>query len=89
VEKTNGLGVYNLRARMYQPASGTFIREDPVGGSPSYAFASGRPTVNDFVWAMYAVLVPVVSFLQVRILVRREEKGAQPGAEDGGGSTAR
>jgi RHS repeat-associated protein len=37
-------GAYDLRARMYDPGTGSFLQSDPIGRSPSYAFASGDPT---------------------------------------------
>jgi RHS repeat-associated protein len=36
---------YDLRARMYDPGTGSFLQADPAGSSPGYTFASGRPTV--------------------------------------------
>ncbi len=39
-------GLYNLRARQYDPASGRFLSADPVENQGSaYAFAGARPTV--------------------------------------------
>jgi RHS repeat-associated protein len=42
-------GLYHLRARQYDPASGRFTRTDPVENSASgsqYAYVSDRPTVS-------------------------------------------
>jgi len=44
-QDTATTGSYDLRARMYDPGTGSLLQPDPVGSSPSYAFASGRPTV--------------------------------------------
>jgi RHS repeat-associated protein len=50
-EQTDATGLYYLRARQYDPATGRFTRADPadqtVAGSQisSYAYASDRPTI--------------------------------------------
>jgi len=44
-------GLYHLRARQYNPVTGTFLRADPAGQVPdnraisAYAYAGNRPTV--------------------------------------------
>jgi RHS repeat-associated protein len=49
VDATTGL--YDLRARMYDPAAGRFLQQDPIEHSlltplsASYAYVNGRPTV--------------------------------------------
>ncbi len=44
-QDTSTTGSYNLRGRMYDPGTGTFLQDDAVSASPSYEFASGRPTI--------------------------------------------
>ena len=37
-------GIYDYRARQYDPATGRFLSEDPVPASNSYVYAAGIPT---------------------------------------------
>jgi RHS repeat-associated protein len=38
-------GFVDLRAREYDPATGTFLTPDPIGKSPDYTFADGNPAM--------------------------------------------
>jgi RHS repeat-associated protein len=39
-------GFTNLRARLYDPATASFLTQDPIGASPDYSFASANPAMN-------------------------------------------
>lgn len=55
-------GFVNLRARMYDPATASFLSADPIGSRPDYTFGGGNPAmfsdpsglnpVGDALWEM-------------------------------------
>jgi len=59
---TGTTGFVDLRARMYDSTTGSFLTADPAGRYPDYSFASGNPamfsdpsgmsTIGDTVWEM-------------------------------------
>jgi RHS repeat-associated protein len=46
---------FDLRARNYDPGTGSFLENDPAGQSPSYAFAADRPIMMSDPSGMFSV----------------------------------
>jgi RHS repeat-associated protein len=42
---TGSTNLFNLRARVYDPSTGSFLTSDPIGKYPDYTFASGNPSM--------------------------------------------
>src|SRR5262249_2511727 len=40
---THGRGLYHMRARSYDPSTGSFFSEDPIAIQPTFAYAANNP----------------------------------------------